>query len=190
MFKKYLLLVTPPALLLLVFFVFTYKKNIQLFPNKEYKEVAYSDSTIHGNTQIHFFHVSDSALSISYTLHKGAPYPYAGFTIEPPTGYLTDLFNYDYIDLDINSTNSKAIQFFLNTYEPGVTTKNKPMSLRYVLYETPAKNQKGKQRLWLKDFKTPIWWYPQVGLTEKDLGEPHLDKVVKLSFSNGVLLPL
>ena len=190
MLKKYLLYFAPPVLLLLVFFAFVYRKPLYIFPNKATKAIAYSDSIEGGNTEIHFFHASDTAFNISFTLRKGFTYPYAGLAVEPETTYFPDLSGYDYIDLDISSTNSKAVQFFLNTYEPGITIKGKPMSLRYVLYETPAKNKKGKQRLRLRDFKTPIWWYPLIGLSEKDLGEPHLDKVVKFSFSNGVLLPL
>ncbi len=151
---------------------------------------AYCDSLESGTTQIHFFRISDTALSISYTLHNSYKFPYAGIAIEPETNYFPNLSAYDYIDLDLSTSSSRSVQFFLNVYEPGITMKDIPLSYRYVLYEVQAKHNAGIQRLWLKDFKTPIWWYPLVNLSEKDLGEHRLDKIAKFSFSNGVIQPL
>jgi len=123
-------------------------------------------------------------------LRKGYAFPYAGVSIEPSTTYFPDFSKYDYLDLDLSTSSSRSVQFFLNVFEPGATKINTPISFRHVLYEIPAKHKPGIQRLWLKDFKTPVWWYPLVNLTEKDLGEPQLDKVAKISFSNGVIQPL
>jgi AraC-like DNA-binding protein len=181
-----------PFILIPIFFILIYKTPYALFPSMHNTNIisAYSDSIEQGTSQIDSFHINDTSASVSFTLHKGFPYPYAGLNIKPPKGAFPDFSQYDFIDLDLYTEQTKAVQFFLNTYEPGYTKENIPLSFRHVLYELPVKHQSGVQRIWLKDFKTPIWWYPLVGVREKDLGEPHMDKVMKLSFSNGVLLPL
>lgn len=178
----------PPTLIVLVFFLFVYKKPFPIFPNQESWIGFYSDTMEQGNTRIHEKIRSDTLASLSYTLGKGIQFPYAGVAIGPSSAYFPDFSAYDYIDVDICTEQSRSVQCFLNVYEPGVTKDTIPISSRHVLYEIPVRHKPGLQRLWIKDFKTPIWWYSRVNLTEKDLGDPHLDKVKGLSFSCGLLL--
>jgi AraC-like DNA-binding protein len=186
-----LLILTPFVFILVLFFLLVFIPGYTLYPDKKVNIVPFNDSIQKGGSVIRQFRKADSSISFSYTLKKGFEYPYAGMYLSNAGfSYFPDLSEFDEVDIEIKTSDSRSISFFITTFEPGVTKENDAISYRQLLYEIPVHQKKNIYTIPLKDFKTAAWWYTIFHLSEKDLGEPLWNKVKTLNISSSSIMPM
>jgi AraC-like DNA-binding protein len=186
-----LLIFTPFVFIAFLFFLIVFTPDYTLYPGNKIQILPFNDSIQKGKSVIDRFYNTDSGISLSYTLRKGFEYPYAGMYLSNSSlPYFPDLSKFDDVEIDIQTSNSRSISFFITTFEPGITKENNAISYRQLLYEIPVHQKKNNYSIPLKDFKTAAWWYTIFHLSEKDLGEPRWDKVKTLNISSSSIMPL
>ncbi len=176
-----------PVLFLIPPIVTRMHKELVIFPLQDtYTVYCYSDSSEEqGNSQVTRFTVDSSRIVFEYILREGNEYPYAGFQINVNTdSTFLDVSGYDYLQLNIEPFNSKKIDIYCKTYIDGFTRIDDYNTHRFLEKECDLTKDKTVYRIALDKFVTPLWWLNDNNLTETEIGEPDLSKIMNVAIAN------
>ncbi len=184
-------LLSFPAVIFAAMLPFHLKKDLSFFPGDtgmsltSYLDPA--DTMDSSATIISDFQVSSSTIDIEYTIGDKNIYPFAGFQwIVRQDQSFINISDYDHLTISFNpSTTEEIVILILQVFTEGFSIMEDRMTWRYLCKELPLKEDKHTYSIPLKEFQTPIWWYNQYKITEKEVGTPNLAKLGMLSVEEG-----
>ena len=195
MFKKIILNkwlhIALPILCIGIVVPFCFKKDLLIFPGKTDLEfTSYTDSINaldSSSTQLNRFDVDDSKIVIEYTIGKKNIYPFAGFQwiVQPDKPYI-DITDYDHVTIDFDSsTTEDVVVLIFQFFTDGFSNNTDRLTWRFLSKEIPISKNKGSYTFAISEFQTPLWWYNQFKITEKDLGAIDFKKLAMISVEDG-----
>ncbi|HRX15762.1 MAG TPA: AraC family transcriptional regulator [Spirochaetota bacterium] len=145
------------------------QKNLQVFPAVNTVISFYCDQLNKGNTEIHYAESNDKHALITYTPREGFVTPYAGigFTTRHRNA-LWDASEYDYINIQVETTRSRALRLFIYTHIDGISKKGNVHSYLFNLQEIPVWKQEKNYQIKLTEFNVPEWWYNMNNIVPND----------------------
>ncbi|NLE00298.1 MAG: helix-turn-helix transcriptional regulator [Fibrobacter sp.] len=168
-----------------------FKKDLVLFPGKTDLEfTSYSDSINvldTTSTSIHRFDTDSKFIALEYTIGKKNLYPYAGFQwiVKENQPYL-NISKYDHVTVAFDpATTEDVIVLILQFFTDGFSTNSNRLTWRFLSKEIPMKKGKKVYTIPISEFKTPLWWYNQFNITEKDLSPVDFSKLAMVSVEDG-----
>ena len=158
------------------------KKSFYLFPSANRSVISTTQNTEAGIASILWFQNNSYKAEISYILrrdplhnNKGTS-PRAGLIFSNPDHSFIDLSNYEKINLDLFTKESKSVEIVLRIFLPNFTTPENEMSYLHLKYYLPVMKNTRHFVISLRDFGIPEWW-----LTANRLSM--YDSVIALDFS-------
>lgn len=180
-----------PAFIVGAVISFCFKKDLVIFPGDCGMELTSYTDTIHpdniGNTTINAFKVEKSKIFIDYTIGKMNTSRYAGFQwiVHPPKSFI-DISKYDHLVISFDyPTTEEFVVIILQLFTDGFSKLDSRMTWRYFSKELALKDKPKKFSIPLNEFQTPLWWYNQFKISEKDLNEPDFSKLGMISVQDG-----
>ena len=201
-FRKNLLFLITPALIIGIIIPFNVKKDMVIFPGKNSMYLtAYSDEKGRDDTDTSFLlqtsdstrttiskYVSDSNyIDIEYKIGSKNVHPFAGFQWILRSGQpYIDISDYDHLTVTLHpNTSEDVIILILQFFVDGFSKPADRMTWQYLSKELLVKDKKYTYTIPLSEFKTPLWLYNQFKITEKDLGRPDLSFLGMISIQDG-----
>ena len=145
------------------------QKSLQVFPAVNTVVSFYCDQLNNGNTEIHYAESNDKHALITYTAKEGFITPYAGigFTTRLESS-LWNASEYDFINLQVETTRSRTLRLFIYTHIKNITKKDNVHSYLFNLQEIPVWKQDKNYKIKLNEFSIPEWWYNMNNIVPND----------------------
>ncbi|WMJ74591.1 AraC family transcriptional regulator [Cytophagaceae bacterium ABcell3] len=186
-FKPKVFFCILPILAGVLFFVFSHKEDLQIYPAKV--QIGYfSDEEKGGTTEIHYFDVKKDTISTSYTLNDGFQFPYYGIFFTKGHRHFYDLSDYDYLEVELKAERSRRIPIHIVLNVPEYTDTLDALSYRQMEQELDYSISQNTYRLYIDEFKTPAWWFMVRKVTESEIGKPLYERVNSFNIQNCQLL--
>ncbi|MFP4418108.1 MAG: helix-turn-helix domain-containing protein [Chitinivibrionales bacterium] len=188
--SKWIFLILP-VVVLAILMPFHLKKDLVFFPGKiDMTLTSYVDqaeATDSGATEITAFKVDSHYIDIKYKIGNKNLYPFAGFQWISKTGQaFKDISVYDHLTISFSpATSEEIVILILQVFTEGFSSLEDRMTWRYLSKELALEEGKYTYTIPLREFQTPVWWYNQYKITEKDLGKPDLTRLGMLSVEEG-----
>ena len=150
-------------------FVFCDKERV-IFPSQDIRAFySYGDESDGGNSTASW-RLQDSSLLFSLNVQEGIAYPYAGLGIllnddparHPENSY--DFTPYDSVCVVSRSERLNQIQLRILTFDPALTTFEKPLSARYLFHPLPLSRSKNRVCMGSIIFPFPNGGLKKIGL--------------------------
>ncbi len=190
--KKKIFFLLPVIPTVVVLALYGISRKYVIFPREEipFDISTYSDGGEGGNTVISSPEITESSLSFTYTLKKGAPYPYAGLSVGLMIdGDFLDLSKYNYLNLHLESENTQSFAVYLKTFIDGFSTLDQGGTHEHLMKEVAVDSVSPVYRIKFSQFIHPSWWLEQTKISESKIGKPHVEKIISMQVQNGLLTP-
>lgn len=177
--KNHLCLIAAALFFGVIYYIFLYKKPINIFPFSDKIVIkSFDDRVDNGKSEVKTFLLSDSLLTFQYELRKGFSNPYAGISFQPEGGFF-GLENFNRVEIDISESSADNFLLYLNTIDPDVRDKGHRLAARHSYLHIASKEHKLIE-MDLNDLVTPEWWYVVIGQSPSEFGKIHLENTVNL----------
>jgi AraC-like DNA-binding protein len=178
----------PPLLAAVWFLTALPHHDLQLFPGIDSSLVeGYNDKGTGGNSVLDTFFVSNSGITIRYTLRDSLLYPYSGCKINilSKDSIPADLSSYDYLFLDISCKKQQSVDLFIHTDLPGRTIASQPLTYRFLYKYLVFLEPRETRKIALSSLETPGWWYYFNRLTDNSFGRESYKRVAEIIVQSG-----
>jgi len=170
-------------ILLVIYFSFFKKADLQLFPSHYSVKVNnYNDSIDGGNSMIVEKASTDSMIRLKFILQKGFVRPYVGINFLIKNLENIDISIYNQIRIDAETNDLKNIIVYLVTQNEK-EIKNKDL---YFSNNIDFNTLKTRFDLDLSDFKIPDWWYDVNNLSPKQNIVPNWSHFNRIDIATGL----
>jgi len=190
--KKKIFFLIPCIPVLVVYFIYGIGRTFVVIPDDEmpYETSTYCDGGESGNTVITDPNLGETELSFTYTLKKGAPYPYAGVSmgLMLDSNFL-DLSKFDHMIVHLESDNTESFAVYIKAFIDGFSVLNEQFTHEFLMKEVPVDSVSSRYKIKFDEFIHPPWWLEQTQISESKIGKPHITKVISLQVQNGLLTP-
>ncbi|MCX7985475.1 MAG: AraC family transcriptional regulator [Bacteroidales bacterium] len=161
-------------------------KDYTIFPllSEKYEFVAYTDSSIGGNSTIINHLLTDTVIKLEFILKEGIPGPYIGISIglKHKSNCKLKLYNELAIKMSAQRFNNVAIAL----WEPNPYTDDSLISENIVFHQNIfVKSVADYYHIKIDEFEVPTWWKELNSINNEIKVKPNLSKVTSINISNG-----
>jgi AraC-like DNA-binding protein len=159
-------------------------KDLQVLPNNpDIQFIAYTDSSIGGNSQVADYLVADSLVKINFKLNSNIKSPYVGVCIAPKDKKVFNLARYNELNIKVKGKGLNILG--LTLYEPYGIAGNESHNKEIVYYTTISIDSlSNNYTIPLQQFKVPSWWFELNNQSSGAEIKPDLENVVCLNICN------
>ncbi|MFT6717507.1 MAG: AraC-like DNA-binding protein [Saprospiraceae bacterium] len=175
---KYALFGSLVILIVFSFFVDFSKEELLMNPLVEIGD--YEDAQVFGNST-GVLEKSKNEVCFTYTLGEKAPYPYAGIKFNKKPYF--DFSSKDVITVFTKVNSKKRLHVFYLVQVNDTLDR----IFRYSLLCLPGKES---YELDVDHFITPSWWFKNKKVSESELPDADLSKVVSMNIENDIMIPV
>lgn len=183
--KLYLI---PPLLAAIWFLIALPHHNRQIFPDGNLSIIeGFNDRGTGGNSELDTFFVSNSGITIRYTLRDSLLYPYSGCKVNLLSKNSTpaNLSSYDYLLLDISCKKQQSVDLFIHTDLPGRTIASQPLTYRFLYKYLVFLEPRETRKITFSSLETPCWWYYYNRLPENSFSRETFERVAEIIIQSG-----
>lgn len=187
--KSYTILGIIAILVLIIYYMMPEKRfSENVFPLGEGAKVSAYDDNSAGGTSLVRFEASDSLAKFQCALSVGEKTPaWCGLVFDFDPNREKNFHNWTFVDtihLELEASGTDEINVKIWTYDPDVTTLERPETFRLLLKEVPVKSGLNKLDVPFEQFYIPDFWYDDVGV-KRSLNRPHHERVARIEISSG-----
>ncbi|HRX15761.1 MAG TPA: helix-turn-helix domain-containing protein [Spirochaetota bacterium] len=163
---RLLLFIVPVAIIHIILgqHFLNYRKPFHLFPSANRSVISTTQNTEAGMASILWFQNNSYKAEISYVLSKDPLHnqegtrPRAGLIFSNPDRSFIDLSNYEKINLNLFTKESKSVEIVLRIFLPNFTTLGNEMTYLHLKYYLPVTTNLTRFSIPLSRFDIPEWW--------------------------------
>ncbi len=190
--KKRVLYLIPLIPVIIVLGMYGFARKLTILPGEAvpFGMSTYCDASETGNTTITDPAADPEKVTFTYTLREGAPYPYAGFSVDlMMEGEYLDLSKYDYLTLHLESEKTESFAVYLKTFIDGFSEQDEQITHEHLTKEVSVDTASDIYRIPFDEFIHPPWWLEQSKITEVKIGKPHVSKTISFQVQHGLQTP-
>lgn len=180
-----------PLLITFTHFIFFFKPNLYLVPNKGgFKVSYYTDNNDGGNSEIFKLLSDRKGLQFQYQLNTLSPYPFAGISIQSAENKYLNLKGYDYIHVSLMDEGSRNLKFQIIAFDKKITIQNNLLTHVFYLQDCFVRDTGETYDFPLKSFLIPAWWLNRNSISDESAIKKDFSKVLAFEIESGFKSPV